>query len=449
MQIIRSVHSLTGSPYTVFIPGYTPDNSSIIIPTSATLDFLTVLSPETLFAMQDNLEQLVSNHILALDAVLTPSQLWALASGSAGVNSIQADSSSPMFGAITLASGTNIDLVESSGTITFDSVPFPAFIPSTVRYVDGVNGNDSNTGGSTAPFKTIQAALDSIGSATNSTEWNDVTTARLILKVAPGIYTETIQIPIRQIVAFDLDSAIIFGDVNWNFDASVLNPGPVLISQPLLIFRGNDFQPSYTGAQIPLIGIRGNLNIEQSNADPTFGTLQVHIIKSGVTGNITFSIGTEIEAYSSQVFIEDGMIIGDLINTEGVSTTLFAANCDTSASHNLGGINGEVNLYVLRNVRFSSAVITSGNAGGRWFNVSFPALSHDFSTYTGTVSADANSFASFQTNVPSKGTFPFTLLDSSNGVAYTPTTSSNWGATVPTTVQQALDLLAVKNAPVS
>lgn len=331
-------------------------------------------------------------------------------------------------------------LEAQGGTPSWNPIPSAdsLFTPTNVRYVDGGNGSDDNTGGPTSPLKTISAACASIGSATTSAEYNDAATAYCMIIVSPGTYTENVALPQRQIVSLQLQSALIVGDVTQVFSGP-LATGPNV--QHKVLICGNDSRPSYTAAGIPLTGVQGNISLLQN--DPS-GVTILQLLNTGVTGNITgdATIGT----YTLQIFFDNAMYLGDILVLNGVSSTVYAVNCNQSGSKSLGGAQGAVTLSHLNHVIFTRALVISGQSGGAWYNVQFSNHAHDFTGYAGTVNADANSYQSWVTNVPTKGTVAFSLVDSALGVAYVPTTSSNWPV-VPATTQAALDTLASASLP--
>lgn len=315
------------------------------------------------------------------------------------------------------------------------------FNPANTIYVDGVNGLDSNLGGPTSPLKTIGAAMTKIGSATTSAEYNNAMTSRWMVEVSPGVYTENVNVPTRQFINFQLHNADIHGNVTQSFNGNVIDPAQVLQSK--VVFRGDDLRARYPNSHMPFSGITGNVifTVISSGQAPF---MQCHIMETGIGGNFqTFQNGIN---FDTSLVLENAQVIGGVLSTPGAAITLYAHQCDDSTSQGIGAVAGEVSLYVLENVAFTGAISPTGQDGGRWFGVVFPSAAHDFSGYAGTVEMDANSFASFFTNVPTKGTFTKSMIDKANGVGYTPATPGDWN-TVPTTVAQALDLIAVKINP--
>lgn len=306
-----------------------------------------------------------------------------------------------------------------------------------IKYVDGTGGSDSTGVGSVdQPYKTIQAALNSIGSAANSTEYTAATTSRYMIKVAPGIYTENLTVPTRQYIRFDLDCAYILGNVTQSLDMTLL-PSPTRTNK--LVFSGTDSRSMYTGASVPLVGIDGTLTISPTgNTSGLTSLVQMH--SCGVSGNITFT--SDGGGYLGQLFLEDAFSLGT-IQTSGVGVvvTLYATNANTSGSKGIGSINGAINLYRLMNVTFIGTIVSQGTAGGVWTDTRFGTASHNFTGMSGTYELDSISYKSYYDKVTTKGSEVISLLDNAAGDKYTPGTSADW-STVPTTTQGGLDGLA-------
>lgn len=318
-----------------------------------------------------------------------------------------------------------------SGDSTTDTIDFSVAAAddidqNTQRYVDPINGDDSNSGSILSPFQTIQAALNDLD-AVDVTDYDATTRVQVVL--SPGVYTENLTIPRRKIVDIVLNSSLITGNVTWNLDGSFFSG----THQQKLIIRGNDHRSMYTGVNIPLVGIDGDITVNGTLLSGS--TPQLHILQAGVSGDITFD-STDVSGYNSQTFISEGFYLGDIIvvPAKGIASSLYAKNSDTSSSMALGGISGRVTLAILTNSRLLRPVVASGTGGGRWVSSEFKAATaHDFTGYAGTVSCDATTFGSWYSNVPTKGTVTPVLLDVARGVAVTPA-----GNLAATDVQAAL-----------
>ncbi len=311
-------------------------------------------------------------------------------------------------------------------------------------YIDDRNGDDTaNDGTSTRPFKTIAKALTVCGSAANSTDFHNDLINRRTFYVAPGQYTETLNLPMWKQVTFVLDAAQIVGNITHSYSASSYQiPGN---QQVKVTFKADSLRSAFDNAGVAQIGIQGNFTFNpQGGVSPTIHVLE--LINCGIVGNIVCS--AQISGYFAQILASDAYIIGDVIansSPSGIAAALVYNNCDYQASRSAGGTSGNVALFNLRNVKFTRPVVTNSTTGGRWFNVQFNgSLAHNFTGFGGTIETDSVSYASYLANVPTKGGGTFTLLDNANAVRYTPTTSANW-PTVPTTVLAALDSLVAKD----
>jgi len=79
-DLIRVVTSVDGHAHPLDVPGYDASNP-VTIPSSGDFDLLTVMAPETLHAMQDELSSLVASGVITTVQVITPEQLWNLDAG--------------------------------------------------------------------------------------------------------------------------------------------------------------------------------------------------------------------------------------------------------------------------------------------------------------------------------------------------------------------------------
>lgn len=317
-----------------------------------------------------------------------------------------------------------------------------------VRFVDGTRGDDANNGGPSAPYKTIQAALNSIGSATTQAEYQDDTINRYTLNIAPGKYIENIAVPNRKNLTFMLDNALIVGNVLQEFNSMFQLAGG---SQSKLVFAAHDLRSTFDNAGVAEVGIQGKIHIKPiGGVSPWIPVIQlINCGVSGVTETASLKPAIDFDAYISgyfgQVLCDNGYILGDVVartHVNGIAAALVYSNTDYQASRSAGGTSGNVALFNLRNVRFTRPVVSNSTTGGRWYNVQFNALAHNFTGFGGTIETDANSYASYLANVPTKGGGTFTLTDNVNGIRYTPTTSANWVNPQPTTALAAIDRLA-------
>jgi hypothetical protein len=264
-------------------------------------------------------------------------------------------------------------------------------------------------------YTTIQAALDAIGDAVDDAEFNNDLKSRYIIEVYPGVYTENLSIPTRQIIQIRLHSAKIVGNVTWSLDGTVMDGA---IQQAKLLIIGDDLRNAYNLASQPISdAVVGDVEINVIGGVGSLNFAQLHIINAGVTGDIHGTKPVGGIDFTLQLFCENA-IVGNsgagakgFVCDAGVAGTLYASNMDTSSSFSFGKVNGQVNLNVLRNVRFRGPVDVN-STHGRWFNVEFGSgLAHDFTGSSGTIVADSNSFNSYSDNVPTKGAEIFNLID--------------------------------------
>lgn len=281
--------------------------------------------------------------------------------------------------------------------------------------------------------ESIQTVLTSIGDAANAAAYIVDSTSRYVIHVGPGVYTENLTIPARRHIELQLEGALITGNVT--IAPPDLNAGSLYAQK--IVISGNDLRSAYEGIGQSVTGITGSIYVT-----PVGGTNyrpQIHILNSGVTGNIEFTNGTG--SYQGFVFLSKVLLIGKVIsNNAGLLVTLNAYDCDTSSTKSLGGATGDVLLNVLRNIRWIGAIaVTADGSNYRWSNVDFgTSLGHNFTGSTLTANADANSATSFLSGVASgnRTTVTLELPDAAIGVKNTP--SGNLAAT---NVQAALDEL--------
>ena len=313
-------------------------------------------------------------------------------------------------------------------------------VPSTNEFFVAKNGNDTTGNGSKAkPFLTIQAAATAVGTAANSADYEATAKRFWAIRIGNGVYTENVTIGTRMVVVFDFSSAQLVGNVIVNFDKGIA--AGATTRQPKYIFKDSDLRPSFTGSNLPLSGVNGNVNWNYTNGGSSV-TCEIHLIHTGVSGNIVTALGTGGTGNGVlQVFAVESYITGQVQITSGTGSgsLFFDSMGDDTAG--LGGATGNCKLQMLRNVRFSGPVSVSANHGGaQWYNVSF-AASSSFTGSSGSISSDSNSYASYFTNASTKGSETFVFLDDVKSIAYTPTTPTNWSS-VPTNAQQALDILS-------
>lgn len=141
--MVLLTRSVTNSSSTkslpLFVPGYDTNNPVIIAP-SATLDLLSVMSGETLHAMQGQLSALVTDGSITVAAQIQSSSLWPAAGFSYVMSSDTQVVFNPTTGSGTHTAGVTtavqienaagaIDPFDSSTTITITATPTGSTIP--------------------------------------------------------------------------------------------------------------------------------------------------------------------------------------------------------------------------------------------------------------------------------------------------------------------------------
>ena len=334
---------------------------------------------------------------------------------------------------------TNTELSYLSGTTSNIQSQIDTINGSIITnefYVDK-NGNDTTgTGSKLRPFQTVQRAVNAVGSATSTADYEDPAKRFWAIRIMNGVYTENVTVGTRMIIVFDFNSAQLVGNVTINFDKGIA--ALATTRQPKYVFKDSDLRPSFTGAGIPLSGVNGNINWNWINGGSSV-IAQVHLIHTGVSGNISTALGSGGTGNGVlQVIGTESYITGQVQITTGSGSgqVLFDSMGDDSVG--LGGATGACRLLMLRNVRFSGVVNVSGSqANSQWYNTSFVTGS-SMSGSSGLISADSNSYESYFNNVTTKGSETFTFIDNARGTAYSPTTPADWSPT-PNNVRTALD----------
>ena len=268
------------------------------------------------------------------------------------------------------------------GNLTWIPTSSGSSIFNNVYNVDDINGNDTNDGLNN-PVKTIQKALDLIGSAANTAEWELDSKREHIIKIAIGTYTENITIPLRPWLLFEIIGATIDGDITWNIPNNIISA--TYNTSPQIIFKSTglrEFWPDNTHVNH---GIKGSITMTSlHNSGNMFP--QIIIIESGVEGDISMQgsmSGGQIRLYHSYV---KGQLIGPL--SGGSGATVWARgplnNPDFGDTFGIGGAKGRLSLGMLDNILISGIIENTQVITGRLHNTRFlPNASHDFSNYTG------------------------------------------------------------------
>jgi len=286
------------------------------------------------------------------------------------------------------------------------------------------NGNDTNGNGSiNKPYLTVQKAFNVIPASSH---------VRIV--VHPGEYTETFTLTHNKTCLLDLKNAKLIGAFTWNVPEATTH-------EPKLIVQGYDLRGYYPSGTYIDNCIEGNVLIAQNMASSRYTAL--HLIDSGIIGNIDFTnIGTT--ACLTHLFCHSGGFTGTATTSDGNCTvSVYAWDCNTSGSMNLGGFNGKFLPNVLSDVETKQWTITAGFAGGlngRIVNTVFGASSNFAGITSGTLNLDANSYDSYNTRVTTKGSETILRIDKSSGVL-------NESTVTGTTVTDALNNLGTLYYP--
>jgi hypothetical protein len=139
-NLIRSVTNTSATKtLPLFVPGYDPENPVSVAP-SATLDLLSVMSDETLHAMQGQLAQLVSDGSITVAAFISSTSLWPAALYSYIAGNDTQIVFNPTSGSATHTAGFTvaiqvetatgqIDTFDSSTTVVVTATPTGASVP--------------------------------------------------------------------------------------------------------------------------------------------------------------------------------------------------------------------------------------------------------------------------------------------------------------------------------
>lgn len=286
-------------------------------------------------------------------------------------------------------------------------------------HVSPLGDDITGTGSSIDPFKTISKAMQAIGSATSVNDYNNATTAFNTVYVLPGQYVETVMIPTRQIILMHLSGVQIIGNILYSFNGNLLAPlggggggSNANIQETKLILRGTDLRSVARSTTEPFSSaIIGNIILQQIGGSSDISTLTLEVFNSGINGTI-HNVATV--PFISRVFFINSILQKSLISDANVFTALYVKGSDNFPS-TIGGVNGQVSLFVLNYVIFNGPVVLvgQGNTGNTWFSVEFVSgFTHDFTSMTGaSYNVDDNSLHSYLINVPNKGTETFVLLD--------------------------------------
>jgi hypothetical protein len=294
----------------------------------------------------------------------------------------------------------------------------PSFNVGQTVYV-AVGGNDSTGDGSIGnPFQTVSKAMSVITLAQSNN--------RYIIKLMGGKITDTTTPLLKPWV-------YIVGDQEdgtyWKVTASGNNIG----LDPSWATVGG----GRAGMQNIYLGAGTNLNLDFFSIGPNTGTpsAEIDLADLYITGNFTFNGRVpDIDFFQGK-----GLFVFGNANFD--STQSLCNGCVFEGTVNLtsnqAGSNSTFNSGV-----FQGPVVLSGANANLEQVTGCPMFSTVSVTGAGNVlTADIISLPTFANQTLASGG-TITLLGDSHNAVYTPTDTSKWASTPPSTVQQALDRIA-------
>ena len=277
-------------------------------------------------------------------------------------------------------------------------------IINNVYNVDGVYGSDTNDGLNN-PVKTIQKALNLIGSAETTVEWELDSKREHIIKIAIGVYVENLEIPLRPWLLFEMTGATIDGNITWTIPDGIISTTYVI--DPQIIFQSTGLREYWPAPGHVHHGITGSIEMTSFHTSGLFFP-QINIIESGVGGDISMEgpmSGGQIRLFYSYV---GGKLIGPPIPGPSYVATVWARgalnNPDFGDTLGIGGASGRLNFGMLDNVLITGEIDNTQILPGRWYNTRFlPVTTYNFSNYSGLIKMDNATIGNYYENVPSGG----------------------------------------------
>jgi hypothetical protein len=217
------------------------------------------------------------------------------------------------------------------------------------------------------PFKTMRAALGSVSSAANKTEYNDPTKRFYCFRISPGFYDEeaggTLNIPFRPNVVFDLT-----GGVTLKGNYKFTDPGGLLVADNtglgngvFAMFGGHN-RPAFNNGIHSYVGILGNLTVERI-IGTSASFVQVHLVRCGVRGTIEkISAGPVTSTMQLFCWNNSSFDTAKALGTNNI--TFWGMDSVTSPSGNgFGNLIGRVGIQTLSNCWFNNraSIFTTGS----------------------------------------------------------------------------------------
>lgn len=317
---------------------------------------------------------------------------------------------------------------DATSVYTKTEIDISLLTPKTI-YVDK-NRTDIYTenGSMTKPFKTVQAAFDSIAALVEE---------RLVIDIAPGVYEETLTLVLNgSSIRINLNEALLKGDFTLN-DATLNN----------LAYQNK------AGLKIVGIGVRSSYNdpkftnncIEGNFTYHTFATnnmqTRLDFVNSGIIGDFTAIGGGASRVWTFWINSRWSGLMSATTGANDCGIIVNAYNSNSSGSNSIGSASGKVAAYNLYNCVISGTWNVNTSQPGTWRNVIWKS-NNDFTGYTGIIDVDSNSAASFLSKTSNITGITLTFADKAHTIAYTPTNLVDWIDPKPTTVNEAIDRLA-------
>jgi hypothetical protein len=262
------------------------------------------------------------------------------------------------------------------------------------------DGNDiTGNGCYDKPFLTMGKALAMV-------EASGLERNRIILHT--GVYTETFSLTYDKHLQIDLKSAKLVGDFTWTTTVAAAT------FEPSMVITGTDLRDFYPGLAYINSCLEGDLNVIQNTTSSRY--LGIHLKSTGVIGDINLTNALPNAGILTHIFCDNGGWTGDVTTDAKIGGYIYAYNAMSTSSASLGGVNGQVGISTLVNVRLTRAWnITGvvGGGGGRAYHVEFKSGS-DFGGYGGTIKLDAFSHKSYIANVANP--VGFSLMEDSSGI---------------------------------
>ncbi len=231
-----------------------------------------------------------------------------------------------------------------------------------VAYVDPNRAAPYEADGSFArPYRTIQAAFDAIGSATNGAAYMNPTNRYYRVSVAPGTYVENLDVPYRPHLALDLFSAVVVGNVTRTVPPMPCSDGPYTNMPSRLVIRGDSVRAFHPGSGDSVVGIDGDIVFGGCTSNAWIASWHhlVELNDVGVTGEIRFDTG---QLHWTHLVLNRACV-GPIICTNSWNgVTLFAHGWGGGHTgigppgDGIGPIIGRILPYNLSDVRISGGM---------------------------------------------------------------------------------------------